>query len=78
VALRVRRQLLWAALSLLLFWPAAVVAVILALVARRRAAQGDSAGAGQSLAYSRVACWVSLAIFVVATIVLIVQGNAKL
>ncbi|MGH9123812.1 MAG: CD225/dispanin family protein [Acidimicrobiales bacterium] len=72
-----RRQLWWSALSLLLFWPAALIALAFALVARRRVAVGDLAGAGQATRVSRIACWVSLAVSVVVVIVLLIQGQTK-
>ena len=77
LAIRVRRQVWWAVLSLLLFWPAAIVAIGFALVARRRVTDGDLAGAGQATRASRIACWVSLAVSVFAVIVLLIQGQTK-
>lgn len=54
--------------SLLLFWPTGVLAVISSIVANRKAASGDVNTAQQASQWARICCWASVGVFVVLTV----------
>jgi hypothetical protein len=62
----------WAILCTVFFFtPAGIVGVIASLVARRRANAGDVEGSQRASRTARASCWVSLALGIVAYLLLL-------
>jgi hypothetical protein len=61
----------WALVSILLFWPGAVVAIVYSLLVRRRLAVGDWVGASHASRLARTWCVVSISVGVVLLVLLL-------
>ena len=65
----------WAILSVLVFWPGGIVAIVYGVLVNRRLAAGDMAGATRASHLARRWCWISVVVGVFATLLLAVTGG---
>jgi hypothetical protein len=60
---------------IVLFWPAALVALVYSTQVNRRVQLGDTTGAVRASRLARTWCWVSVVVFAVAAVWIVAGGG---